>query len=212
MWCGMFRIVVATIAFGLVHSFLAGTWAKTQAAELFGERATQGLYRPVYVTLTVLLLGLLVWYVRRQPGAEVYHVKGPFAWVLRAGQVAALAFAGWAVIHVGLDFMTGWDNFAAWWKGEPISAVLDGQGPVPEGDGTMRATGPFAYTRHPLNWFIVPLLWLNPRMTTRLLAFNLVVTVYAVVASLHLESHLVDTYGEAYQRYQERVPFVVRTP
>jgi protein-S-isoprenylcysteine O-methyltransferase Ste14 len=73
----------------------------------------------------------------------------------------------------------------------------------------MRATGPFAYTRHPLNVFLIPLFWLMPRMTTSRLAFCLFRTVYAVLGSAHVESHLVETYGEAYRRYQHQVPFLI---
>lgn len=210
MWRGMLQMVLATTLFGVVHSVLAGTWAKGQADELFGERAVNGLYRPVYIALTTVLLGLLVWYIWRRPSREVYHVRGPFAWVMRAGQAAALAYAAWALYHVGLDFMVGWDNLVAWWRGaDVVPPMPDGQGPVPEGDGTMRATGPFAHTRHPLNLFIPVFLWLMPRMTTGRLAFNLVATAYAVLGSIHLEAHLVETYGEAYRHYQRQVPFFV---
>lgn len=207
---GVVKVVLWTALFGAVHSVFAGTWAQRQAADLFGERAMNGLYRPAYVVLSVALTGMLVWYVWRQPGREMYHVRGPVAWVMRAGQVLAVAYAGWAVYHVGLDFMTGWDNLAAWSQGAAeIPPPPDGQGPAPAGDGTMRATGPFAHTRHPLNLFIPVFLLLMPRMTTPRLAFALVASVYAVLGSVHVEAHLVETYGEAYRRYQEQVPFFI---
>jgi protein-S-isoprenylcysteine O-methyltransferase Ste14 len=207
---GVLAALLATALFGAVHSVLAGTWATERAAGLFGERAVSGLYRPAYVLLSAALTGLLVWYVWRLPGREVYHVRGPLAWAMRAGQAAALAYAGWAVYHVGLDFLVGWDNLVAWLQGAAvIPPPPDGQGPAPAGDGTMRATGPFAHTRHPLNLFIPFFLWLMPRMTTPRLVFALVATVYAVLGSVHDEVHLVRTYGAAYRRYQERVPFFI---
>ncbi|HEY1187868.1 MAG TPA: hypothetical protein VGE74_09435 [Gemmata sp.] len=206
---GALRVALAAALFGFAHSALAGATAKAGAVALVGERAADGLYRPVYLAVTALLVAWLIWYVRRQPGRELYRVRPPFAWLMRAGQGLALAFGAWALLHVGLDFMTGWDGFRAWWEEAPrVPRMPDGQGPVPAG-ATMAGTGPFAYTRHPLNWFLIPLLWLNPRMTTRLLAFNLVVTVYAVLGSLHVEAHLLDAYGAAYRSYQERVPFAV---
>lgn len=75
----------------------------------------------------------------------------------------------------------------------------DGQEPAPAGDGTMRTFGPLGYTRHPLNWSLLPLFWLQPRMTTRLLAFNVVMTAYVVLGSLHAESHMLRFYGDAYR-------------
>jgi protein-S-isoprenylcysteine O-methyltransferase Ste14 len=83
----------------------------------------------------------------------------------------------------------------------------DGQEPSPAGDGTMRTTGPLGYTRHPLNWSLLLLFWLQPRMTTRLLAFNLVMTAYLILGSLHAEAHMTRFYGDAYREYQNHVPF-----
>lgn len=207
---GIIRIGIATALFGLAHSVLAGSWAKAHARNLFGARDADGLYRAAYLAVTFALLGLLIWYARRQPGRELYRVRS--AGLMRAGQLAALALMGWAVFNVGIDFMVGWDNLVAWWNGAPqVPRMPDGQGPAPAG-ATMLATGPFAYTRHPLNWLIVPLLWLNPRMTTRLFAFNAVATVYAVVGSMHIEAHLLDAYGAAYRHYQEQVPFLFGAP
>ena len=73
----------------------------------------------------------------------------------------------------------------------------------------MRAEGPLAYSRHPLNWLLIPLFWFQPRMYTRLLKFNLVLTAYVVVGSVAAEAHTLRAYGEAYQGYREQVPFVV---
>jgi hypothetical protein len=129
---------------------------------------------------------------------------------MRAGQAVAVAYGGWAVYPVGLDFLTGWDNLVAYYRGAAeIPPPPDGQGPVPAGDGTMRATGPFAHTRHPLNLVIPVFLLLMPRMTTPRLAFALVASAYAVLGSAHVEAHLVDTYGDAYRRYQDQVPFFI---
>jgi hypothetical protein len=208
---GMLRIGLATTLFGLAHSALAGAAAKGYARDLFGAHNADGLYRPVYLAASLALVGWLVWYARRQPGREIYDIRGGWAWLMRLGQLAALGAMGWAVLNVGLDFMAGWDQLVAWWNGAPVPPMPDGQGPAPAA-GAMLATGPFAYTRHPLNWLIVPLLWLNPRMTTRLFAFNAVATIYAFVGSLHDETHLLAAYGNAYRLYQQQVPFLVGTP
>jgi protein-S-isoprenylcysteine O-methyltransferase Ste14 len=49
---------------------------------------------------------------------------------------------------------------------------------------------------------MVPALWLMPRMTVNLAAFNFVVTVYLIVGSVHEEERLRATYGQAYIDYQ----------
>lgn len=210
MWRGMLKVAMAIALFGLAHSVLAGTWAQERATELVGKRMVDGLYRPFYMAASLVLLAGIVVYIRRQPAREVYHARGVLAWILRAVQVAALSYLLWAFYHVGPAFFAGWDGATAWWQGAAeLPAPPYGQGPAPVGDGTMRATGPFAHTRHPLNWGLLPLFWLAPRLSTRRLAFNLAVTVYIVLGAVHAEYHLLATYGPAYQQYQNHVPFSI---
>ena len=49
-------------------------------------------------------------------------------------------------------------------------------------------------------------------MTTRLLAFNLVMTAYVLLGSLHAEAHMLRFYGDAYRDYLQKVPFLAPTP
>jgi hypothetical protein len=66
-------------------------------------------------------------------------------------------------------------------------------------------TRPFALTRQALNVFPLPLLWLNPRMTTRLAAFNVVATAYFYLGSIHSDRRLRRRYGRPYdQTYGDR--------
>ncbi len=212
MWKGMLKVAIATGLYCLVHSALANDWAKTQAAAIVGQRHADALYRPFYLAQGLLLLGLLAFYVRRQSGRDLYRAEGWCRWALRAGQAAAVALLLWSALSVGLNHLTGSDSLGAWWQGAEVPRMPDGQEPSPAGDGTMRTTGPLGYTRHPLNWSLLLLFWLNPRMTTRLLAFNLVMTAYVVLGSVHAEAHMLRFYGDAYRDYLSRVPFFAPTP
>ena len=50
---------------------------------------------------------------------------------------------------------------------------------------------------------MVPTLWLCPRMTANLFAFNSVVTLYLLVGSVHEEKRLRESYGAAYDDYRK---------
>ena len=62
----------------------------------------------------------------------------------------------------------------------------------------MAADGPFRFSRHPLNVATPVIRWLNPRMTTNLVAFNLVCTAHFLCGSLREERNL----GAAYEDHR----------
>lgn len=68
--------------------------------------------------------------------------------------------------------------------------------------------GPFAWSRHPLNFVPVLIFWLSPKMTTNLAAFSLASTAYLVIGSIHEEARLQEVWGERYEEYRRSgVPF-----
>ena len=207
MWRGAFKVAVASAVYFAVHSALANDWTKAQAAWLLGQRTADAWYRPLYLVQGLVLLGLLAIYIRRQPGRDLYDAKGAWRWALRAAQVAGVLLLAWAALGVGVAHLTGYENLTAWVQGGEVPPMPDGQEPSPAADGAMRTAGPLGYTRHPLNWSLLLIFWPHPRMTTRLLAFDLVMTAYLFLGSLHAESHMLRSYGDPYRDYQERVPF-----
>jgi hypothetical protein len=216
----MLKTAAATATFGLVHSVLASSTAKQWTEHWLGHRARNGLYRPLYLVQSMAGMALLIGFVRRLPSKELYRIEGPLELLMRGGQVAGLAYAVWAAREAGIGRLTGLEGFLAWTTDEAeVPRELEAQGPAPdfdshsEGHGEMRALGPFQQSRHPLNLSPLPVFWLQPRMTTNLLAFNLVATTYLVLGSKHEESRLRAAYGPAYERYRRSgVPFYIPLP
>lgn len=206
---GMLKAAAATAAFGVLHSVMASRTAKRQAARLAGERNRDGLYRVVYNAQSAVATGVLVAYVARQPGRELYRVPGPARLAMHAGQGVAAGMMAAAVAELGFGEISGLSNAADWAAGRAVRPEPEAQGPGNGSDGRLRTGGPYSLCRHPLNFWAVPALWLWPRMTTTLAAFNAAATAYLVVGSVREDRRLAAVYGGEYERYRERVPFFV---
>lgn len=211
MWRSIFKVMAATALFGVAHSVLASRGAKKTAERVVGERWRNALYRPFYLAQSVLTLGALALYASRMPERTLYKIRGPLAVLMRIGQTGGVVYAVYAARQVGIARMLGLTGGAALLLGERVvPPEPEAQGPALDADGKMRATGPFALSRHPLNLALLPVFWLEPVMTTRLAAFNCVATLYLILGSAHEEMRLRAAYGDAYAEYQRGgVPFYV---
>lgn len=207
------KAAIATVAFGLCHSAVASTKAKRLAAQKLGDRHRDGLYRPFYIAQSFVTFGALSAYLLALPRRELYRVRGPGVALMRAGQATGLVWALLAARAVGIPQISGLSNLVAWLRGEDPGPEPEAQGPAREATGGLRVTGPFRYSRHPLNLSPLPVFWLQPVMTTRLLGFNVIATLYLVLGSAHEERRLERTYGEPYRAYlDDGPPFYLPRP
>jgi steroid 5-alpha reductase family enzyme len=133
---------------------------------------------------------------------------------VRGGQVLALCHLYTGAREVGLLRITGVDSMLLGMRGIAVPDAPVAQGP--EADivtGTLSAGGPFRWSRHPLNFWAVPLFWLTPKLTTGRLAFNILATLYLVLGSWHEELRLHQAYGRRYRAYERSgVPFFLPLP
>lgn len=209
----MLKVAMATAAFGVVHSLFASRTAKRAATRTFGERNRNGLYRIFYIGQSLVTFVLLAAYIRRQPSRQIYRVEGSLAFLMHAIQAGAVVYATAAARQVGMRRITGVESFLEWLGGGPVRPEPEAQGPALDEEGGNRAAGPFGWSRHPLNFAPLPIFWLWPRMTTNLMAFNTVATVYLVLGSLHEEARLREEFGDDYDAYMNRgIPFYLPAP
>ena len=208
------KTAAATAAFAIVHSAFATERSKATAARWLGVRRSNGWYRLFYNAQAVVTFAALLAFVGAQPARTLYRVRGPLAGLMRLAQLGCLAYAGAAVLRVGIGPFSGFSSLFAWLTGRAIvPPAPEAQGPPVDDAGAVRPAGPFALSRQPLNFVLLPMLWLNPRMTDVLASFNVVTTAYAYLGSLHSERRLRRAYGDAYERYRASgVPFFVPRP
>jgi methanethiol S-methyltransferase len=213
MWNSMFLVAVATAGFAVIHSALASRMVKRTVAKIIGERNRNGLYRVFFITQSLVTFGFLAAYILSLPSQVVYRIESPLVWLMYVLQVGAVVYTIAAARQVGIMRIVGLASFAKWFGSGPVSPEPEAQGPALDATGLVRKSGPFAWSRHPLNIAPLVILCLWPTMTTTLLAFNTIATIYFIFGSLHEEARLRTAYGEAYSAYQRSgVPFYFPWP
>ncbi|MDB5296830.1 MAG: hypothetical protein JWO31_2813 [Phycisphaerales bacterium] len=205
---GMANTALATAAYAGVHSLLATRAAKDWAERQVGTRRRNAFYRPAYNAVAVAGLVGLVGYVAAQPSRTLYRARGPAAALMRVGQAAALAGFVATVWRTGPLRFAGVPGLLAWVRGDRhVPREPEGQSPPIE---DLRPVGTYGLVRHPANLLPVPLLWLAPRMTSVLAAFNVVATAYFYVGSQLSDRRLRARHGHMYDRYrQSGVPLFI---
>lgn len=205
----LWKVAGATGLFALVHSALASRKAKEVAASVLGERNRNAFYRPFFNTQAVVTSGALAYYIYRQPDQKLYHVQGWPAWLMQAVRLAFLGYGVAAARQIGLSRLLGWPGLKARLSGQNlVPPEPEAQGPAPGLTEELNAEGPFQTSRHPLNFIGIPILWLSPTMTLKLVLFNTLATSYFWLGSYHEARRLRQAYGEAYRNYEKSgVPF-----
>jgi methanethiol S-methyltransferase len=206
------KVTIASVLFGVIHSALASLAAKRLALRLFGERGA-GFYRLFYGLQSLALLNVYNFYVFHLPDRQLYKLRGALAWLVRAGWLANGVFIGVCFLHAGVARMMGLEDIMALVSGQTLLHGVDAQGPNPDSSGKLRITGPYRWSRHPINFAGLPALWLRSSMSVNRLVSCILLTTYLILGSVREEARLRAIYGPDYEEYrQSGVPFLIPLP
>lgn len=182
-----FLLAFYLIAFALLHSLLAGTWAKRRARQAFGPGGMRW-YRLFFTIIAAATLLPLLYLFYLFPGQVLYSVPAPWRWGMVAVQAAAAFAPAKTLLEAGpLRFL----------------GIRPGSG---EGNGQLIVRGIYCRTRNPLFLFALIFIWLTPVMTANLLVLYIIATVYFYLGSIHEERMMAEEFGAAYLDYRDRVP------
>jgi len=185
--------VVLLGAFALQHSIMARPFFKRWLTQFIPESAE----RSTYVLLSSL--ALIALFVFWQP-------LGGIAWEIQNPAVRKVLYGiygfGWLLVLVSTFLINHFDLFGlrqVWLQllGKPYRALKFG------------TPGLYKMVRHPLYLGWLFCFWATPTMTGTHLLFAFLTTAYILVAIQLEERDLVDSLGEDYRRYRDRVPMII---
>jgi protein-S-isoprenylcysteine O-methyltransferase Ste14 len=184
--------VLLCLAFFVQHSGMI----RRSFRRRFG-RIIQPPYQGVVYSIAsggALLLVVGLW---QESPQNVYSVQGVFRWLFRGAFFLSFVGFAWSVVSLGSFDVLGI---------RPALAQIRGVDVRP---ARLSIRGPYRWVRHPLYFLVLILMWSCPKVSVDRLLFNVLWTLWTVLATRLEERDLLAEYGEAYHAYQGAVPMLL---
>jgi protein-S-isoprenylcysteine O-methyltransferase Ste14 len=188
--------VLLIVLFTLPHSVMA----RPSFKQAWTRIVPKPIERSTYVLFSCVLMVLLMWQWR-PIGDVIWDVQSTAA----KGLLYGLFAFGWLMVPMVSLLINHFDLFGTrqvWLhlKGKPYTHL------------PFRTPMIYKRIRHPLYVGWMTAFWAIPTMTLGHLLFASLMTVYMLIAIWFEERNLVEHFGDAYVRYQSRVPVLVPRP
>jgi protein-S-isoprenylcysteine O-methyltransferase Ste14 len=131
-----------------------------------------------------------------QRTSNLFEAEGLTRVILRVLFILTIAGFVWGVKALGLFDPFGIRGILAYQKKRKPRPVA------------FMVRGPYQWVRHPLYLFMLVMIWSCPNLTTDRLLFNILWSAWIFVGTLLEERDLVEQFGDAYRKYQKKVPML----
>ncbi len=184
--------VFLCLLFFAQHSLMARKpfrqWLKT-----FLPSPYYGAFYAVASGIAVLVL-VAFW---QEAAITIFSLQGFMRLLFRGVFFIAIAGVAWTILSLGFFV-----NFR-------LQPMVDGLRNRETMYSLVTDRGPYGWVRHPLYLSSLLMIWSNPELALDRLLFNLVFTIWVVIAILLEERDLVSAYGDSYLSYQSKVPMLI---
>jgi methanethiol S-methyltransferase len=193
MTLSFWLILLAVLAYGLLHSLLASIRIKAQTQHRLGP-SSERWYRLAYnliaigTLLPILVLPLIL------EDEEIYIISFPWVILTIALQLLAVVALFIGLRQTGITSFLGLRQAFLPEDTTPPRLVTDGL---------------YQYVRHPLYTAGLVFIWLIPIMTWNLLALIIGLTAYIFVGIYFEERKLLQEFGSSYAEYRQNTPMLV---
>ncbi|TNE73377.1 hypothetical protein EP331_04600 [bacterium] len=190
---------IGFLLFAVVHSITAQDAFKSAFLKRFP--IMKHYYRAIYSLISVLYLG--AWYYYLPPiSVTFYSVEKPYSHffdVVRIVSVIGLTHA----VYISYPFIFIGLKQIFLHKEHPFH--LD----EPKMDNTLRIRSVYRFMRHPMYFWSILYVLMNPNMTDRNLYLFVLFTAYFYWGSFPEEKKLEERFGTAYTNYKNEVPRLI---
>jgi len=184
--------VCLSLLFFLQHSIMIRRGFRNRLKRFIPE----GYIPAVFGLASSLPLIALILFWQKTPGI-IASASGIFSGLLRG-----LFFAGIAGFYWGIRSLGAFDPFGV----IALRQLMDNQQPKTP---SLKAIGPYRWVRHPLYLFSLIMIWSYPTLTQDRLLFNILWSVWIVIATKLEERDLEHDFGDDYRAYQKKVPMLI---
>jgi len=196
----MIWFVIGFAVWAVVHSVTAASATKSAFRKQFGERAFQGWYRLLYNLISLLTFVPILYALWANiPQVTLWTIPYPLRIASMIIQLLALVGLAISLLQTDVWSFMGLRQAVRFLQGADAPAVPD----------RFVKTGTYRWVRHPLYFFSLLFLWLNPVMTLGSFLFNVLAALYFWIGSIYEERRLSVAFGEAYEEYKRTVPGLV---
>ncbi|PKN83982.1 MAG: hypothetical protein CVU46_15460 [Chloroflexi bacterium HGW-Chloroflexi-8] len=194
MQSGFWWILFSIGLYGIIHSVLASHSVKRWVEKRVGTNIYQRYYRLFFSLQAFFLFLPILALVVLLPDVAIYRIPRPWVWLTLIIQFGAVYLLLNSIFQTGALRFTG---FAQAFNIKGATRSL----PLVE-------RGMYRFVRHPIYTCMFVITWLFPIMSWNVLAIALGVSAYNIIGAHLEERKLLQEFGEAYNEYRRKTPFM----
>lgn len=189
------RVVLAWVAFAVVHSLTVSEGYERLARRLLGDETYDAYHRVAFTAYSAVAFVLLLLYVRTVPDTSLYRLEGIPRMLFHAVQLGGFALLLWTPWDL-LEFL----GFRQWERHRKGNAQVEGMA------GRLFTGKAYGVVRHPLYLGCSVILLFHPVQTRNSAISTAMAVLYFYVGTFFEERRLVKKFGDAYLDYRRKVP------
>lgn len=184
-------LILAILAWGVVHSVTASTGFKDFLRRSFGDGFMK-YYRLLYNVFSAVSFAPILYLMVALPDRGLYQAPPPWSYLMLAGQGLSALLLLIAVLQTDALSFVG------------LRQLFEEEKP-----GELVTRGFYRFVRHPLYTLGLLFLWLSPKVSLNSFIVYVSLTIYILAGAYFEERKLLREFGQAYEDYRSTTPMLI---